>query len=410
MRSVLLLLVQATLAIHDHSGLVAVAVDHVGRTETNSTVGESSVLNFSTVGRLLRRDVKFSLAALPPDLETESRRVATLATGFVGVLVYMAVVVGLSSSEAKANSDEDRSLMSALPEAVPWMILSMSLSIFNKWIFLSSGGDFPFPMTLSCCHMGATTVSLHLLRLWRPQLFPHWKLNWELARIALLVGSLLAVSVVLSNSAAVLLSVAFVNMLKGGNPVVALFLSLVLGLALSKATQLLWPVLIIMTGAIATIHGELYLSHLGLALLVTAILVEQFRLIVFKSMMSGGHSLDPLSALALFAPVALCGTLPCAAYEWRHSAAASDASRSGAVQVAALALNAMVAVSLNIAYSRLLKVASPVTFTVFGTFKDVTTAGLSLLVVGGVVTPQQLCGYGVTLIGMVYYDRIKQSQ
>ncbi|CAJ1328136.1 unnamed protein product [Effrenium voratum] len=73
MRSVLLLLVQATLAIHDHSGLVAVAVDHVGRTETNSTVGESSVLNFSTVGRLLRRDVKFSLAALPPDLETESR-------------------------------------------------------------------------------------------------------------------------------------------------------------------------------------------------------------------------------------------------------------------------------------------------------------------------------------------------
>ena len=41
---------QATLAIHDHSGLVAVAVDHVGRTETNSTVGESSVLNFSTVG------------------------------------------------------------------------------------------------------------------------------------------------------------------------------------------------------------------------------------------------------------------------------------------------------------------------------------------------------------------------
>ena len=168
------------------------------------------------------------------------------------------------------------------------------------------GGNFPFPMTLSCCHMFATSVLLHLLRWAKPEVFPGLRhsLPWQRAlQVVLLVGrpgmswsesvcymgclsclvyliwcnmmwtqwlylqharischglawkktkttlctmwsvldfnwlhclssfhaalpaisqsfcrfegSLLAISVVLSNSAAVLLSVAFVNMLKG---------------------------------------------------------------------------------------------------------------------------------------------------------------------------------------------------
>ncbi|CAK9087878.1 Putative sugar phosphate/phosphate translocator, partial [Durusdinium trenchii] len=109
-------------------------------------------------------------------------------------------------------------------------------------------------------------------------------------------------------------------------------------------------------------------------------------------------------ALSLFAPVAFAFTAVAAACE-RQTPMAIDR-----VQGCALALNALVAVTLNIAYSRLLKVASPVTFTVFGTAKDVTTAGLSLDMVGGTITPLQLCGYATTLFGMVYYDRVKQLQ
>eukprot|EP00913_Durusdinium_trenchii_P034777 g32532.t1 len=244
------------------------------------------------------------------------------------------MLLGYLGFVAKSNDStksEDQSLLSAWPEAVPWMLLSMTLSIFNKWIFLPAGGNFPFPMTVSYVPLG---------------------------------GSLLAISVVLSNSAAVLLSVAFVNMLKGGNPVVALLLGLTLGTS-SCNWRMLCPVLVIMFGAVATVRGELSLSYLGLALLVTAIVVEQFRLVLFKSMKSeSGLSLDPLSALSLFAPVAFAFTAVAAACE-RQTPMAIDR-----VQGCALALNALVAVTLNIAYSRLLKVASPVTFTVFGTAKD----------------------------------------
>ena len=37
-------------------------------------------------------------------------------------------------------------------------------------IFIPEGANFPFPMTLSCCHMLATGLLLHLLRWARPRL------------------------------------------------------------------------------------------------------------------------------------------------------------------------------------------------------------------------------------------------
>jgi len=345
--------------------------------------------------------------------EPESRKLLFMASGASALVAYLGFLATEGGQSKTAESEEDRSLLGAWPEALQWMVLSMTLSIFNKWIFISDGANFPHPMTLSCCHMLATSVLLHSLRFVKPHLFPGLQTgreilkSWRLAKVVLLVGTLLSISVVLSNSAAVLLSVAFVNMLKGGNPVLALLLGLALGTA-SCTWQMLLPILVIMLGAVATIHGELSLSYLGLGLLVTAILIEQFRLVMFKSLMSeGGFSLDPLSALALFSPVASIFTF-LAAMVYEHGG--TGTLKIDLLQGAALALNSLVAVTLNIAYSRLLKVASPVTFTVFGTAKDVATAGLSLFIVGGTVTPQQLCGYGTTLLGMIYYDRVKQQR
>ncbi|CAK9107131.1 unnamed protein product [Durusdinium trenchii] len=425
----LLLLFQAVAAFHDHSEVSpkqTLVVNHAGQLLPQATAmprppASAMPAGHEALGRLVRpKD------ALSEESErSQLRRLSFMALGGAMLLGYLGFVAKSNDS----TKSEDQSLLSAWPEAVPWMLLSMTLSIFNKWIFLPAGGNFPFPMTVSCSHMLSTSMVLHLLRLWKPQLFPGLRgLNWRAALpVVLLVGSLLAISVVLSNSAAVLLSVAFVNMLKGGNPVVALLLGLTLGTS-SCNWRMLCPVLVIMFGAVATVRGELSLSYLGLALLVTAIVVEQFRLVLFKSMMSeSGLSLDPLSALSLFAPVAFAFTAVAAACE-RQTPMAIDR-----VQGCALALNALVAVTLNIAYSRLLplssakgwstcsplhafvmyqprKVASPVTFTVFGTAKDVTTAGLSLDMVGGTITPLQLCGYATTLFGMVYYDRVKQLQ
>eukprot|EP00439_Symbiodinium_sp_Y106_P061353 s1750_g9.t1 len=410
-------------ALHNHSERISIALSHDAT--FSQTGGSAQVAASNASSRLFRipdPGVNVTTAALGKSTATgtfqEKPRVPLRKLGLMSIAglvagYWMTVVAREGSSPSKDAPNkmgEDRSLWSATPEALPWMVLSMILSIFNKWIFIPSGADFPYPLTLSCCHMFTTSLVLHSLRLFKPSLFPGMaeglQSDWETFRAVGLVGGLLAVSVVLSNSAAMLLSVAFINMLKGGNSVFALALGLVIGTtSWSTALQLVWPVLIISIGAGATIHGELSLSHLGLGLLVVAILVEQFRLVLFKSMMSeSGLKLDPLSALSLFSPVAFLITAPFALSELRAALHVLDALRGSA-----LILNALTAVTLNVAYSRLLKVASPVTFTVFGTAKDVTTAALSLCIVGGIVTPQQLCGYAATLFGMLQYDRAKRQ-
>lgn len=411
-------LLPAVVAIHQgqghrghggHEGVSDVRVIDASASTSSKLSNHSrdAVLETPESSHLVRRE---HVAAVEP-----TRKLTYMALGATGLVGYLAFLASTSSSAASKEAEpEDRSLLGAWPTALQWMMLSMTLSIFNKWIFLPEGANFPFPMTLSCCHMLATGLLLQLLRWAQPQFFPglqgfdeNHERRRKLAKVVLLVGALLSVSVVLSNSAAMLLSVAFVNMLKSGNPVLALLLGLSLGTS-SCNWRMLCPLLMMMLGVLATIHGELFLSYLGLALLVMAILIEQFRLVIFKSLMSdSGFSLDPLSAVALFSPVAFIFTFAAAAtYEW-HSF--WTAGRMDVLQGSALVLNSLVAVTLNIAYSRLLKVASPVTFTVFGTAKDVATAGLSLTLVGGTVTTQQLCGYGTALVGMIYYDRVKRN-
>ena len=69
--------------------------------------------------------------------------------------------------------------------------------------------------------------------------------------------------------------IIFDPVFEGGNPVLALLLGLSLGTS-SCNWRMLCPLLMMMLGVLATIHGELSLSYLGLALLVMAILIEQF--------------------------------------------------------------------------------------------------------------------------------------
>ncbi|CAE7229990.1 unnamed protein product, partial [Symbiodinium microadriaticum] len=342
-------------ALHNHSERISIALGHDATfIQTGGSAPMVAASNASA--RFFRPQdpsVNITAAALgssektavlqeKPTVPLRKLGLMSIAGLVAGYWITVVAREGSSPSKDGPGTGEDRSLWSATPEALPWMVLSMVLSIFNKWIFIPSGADFPYPLTLSCCHMFTTSLVLHSLRLFKPSLFPGMseglRSDWQMFRAVALVGGLLAVSVVLSNSAAMLLSVAFINMLKGGNSVFALALGLVIGTtSWSTALQLGWPVLIISIGAAATIHGELYLSHLGLALLVVAILVEQFRLVLFKSMMSeSGLKLDPLSALSLFSPVAFLVTAPFALSELRAALHVLDALRGSALILNAL--------------------------------------------------------------------------
>jgi drug/metabolite transporter (DMT)-like permease len=163
-------------------------------------------------------------------------------------------------------------------------------------------------------------------------------------------------------------------------------------------------------GAVITCYGEVDVSIFGLICFIGGVFVEQLRLVLLKRLVSGNEFVwDPLSTVAVISPIALIViVVPALAIEGPYlpySRLSSDSELQRA-----LLINGLIAVSLNVSYVRLLDVISPVTFTVCGVGKDIVTAILSLFLVGGNMTPLQIFGYVMSLVGFAYYDYVKTKQ
>jgi hypothetical protein len=282
---------------------------------------------------------------------------------------------------------------------------------------IPDGANFGYPISVCVGHMLTTTAVVWLLRFAKPELFPglisiptHFIQTLALSVVA--IGTLGAVTLTFSNFSVQHLSVALINMLKSANPVYALCMALVLGTMDSRGSmkQVAVACLLMLGGAVITCYGEVDVSAFGLVCFIGGVFGEQIRLVLLKKVISDSNFLwDPLSTLAVVAPVALVVlSIAAAAIEGPrlpYSRLASDSQLQHA-----LLLNGLIAVALNVSYVRLLDVMSPVTFCVCGIGKDIVTAFASLSIVGGSITPLQVCGYVTSLTGFVYYDYVKTKQ
>jgi drug/metabolite transporter (DMT)-like permease len=330
-------------------------------------------------------------------LDDAPQRKKVLWGGTIAVIVYFIVVI-FGTSPGKVSNDADRSLRHSVVPAMCWMAFSFTLSIFNKWVMIPDGANFPHPITVCVGHMLTTTVVLWLMRFAKPALFPGLvsipaDLMRTLALSVFAVGALGAFSFTFSNFSVKHLSVALINMLKAANPCYALILAVLLGTMDSKGSmwQVSFASILMFGGAMITCYGEVGVSWFGLVCFIGGVFAEQVRLVLLKTLVSGNNfQWDPLSTVAVVSPIALVVlVIPAAAIEGPHlplSRLASDAQLQQA-----LLMNGLIAVALNVSYVRLLDVISPVTFTVCGVGKDIVTAFASLFIVGGTITPLQVC-------------------
>ena len=141
-------------ALHNHSERISIALSHDAT--FSQTGGSAQVAASNASSRLFRipdRGVNVTTAALGKSTATgtfqEKPRVPLRKLGLMSIAglvagYWMTVVAREGSSPSKDAPNkmgEDRSLWSATPEALPWMVLSMILSIFNKWIFIPHPGS-----------------------------------------------------------------------------------------------------------------------------------------------------------------------------------------------------------------------------------------------------------------------------
>merc|ERR1719271_432959 len=56
--------------------------------------------------------------------------------------------------------------------AIVYLSLSLGLTVFNKWIFIPEGGNFPFPLTLCFLHLLTTCIVLQVMQWTYPSAMP----------------------------------------------------------------------------------------------------------------------------------------------------------------------------------------------------------------------------------------------
>ncbi|KAL9026787.1 MAG: hypothetical protein Q9196_004598, partial [Gyalolechia fulgens] len=214
------------------------------------------------------------------------------------------------------------------------------------------------------------------------------------------IGVLYSLSLVCSNVPYLYLSVAFIQMLKGTAPV-AVFLALC-SLRLSTLTiRTTCDLLVIAFGIVLASLGEVRFHVNGFVYQIGAIVFEAYRLALTQKILSDEkYKMDPLVSLYYFAPcsagmIAAMGVLG----EWRTI----RWEELGDVGWWLWAANGIVAMGLNVAGVFLIGKTSSLVLTLCGVLKNIFIIGASVVIWDTVVTPMQILGNGIAMVGLLRY-------
>lgn len=268
--------------------------------------------------------------------------------------------------------------------------------------------DFPYPMFLTTYHMLLSTLMTRIMAsttTWLPGVAEK-KVNVQvLQRQIFPVALFFAASLVLSNKAYIFLSVSYIQMLKAFTPVAVLIFSSVLGLEKPTWLELL-IVVVICLGVAMTSIGEAAFSLIGFIFQSLAILFESSRL-VLTNMLLKSLKLDPLSSLYYIAPMSFFFIgISFLVFEYDHLPWERLREIDFLVMLAA---NGCVAFGLNVAVVMLISNTSALTLTLAGIFKDILLVVLSVAIFGSPVTPLQVFGYAVALLGLNLHKEYKKN-
>jgi len=230
------------------------------------------------------------------------------------------------------------------------------------------------------------------------------KFGWHIwVRNVLPIGILYAASLATSNLGAARLSVSFVQMIKALTPLVTLAVSVALKVEKSDRRQAL-IVGVMCAGVIVASYGEILWNTAGVMFQVTSVAAEGARLVVTQILLQQHlPKSNPLVSISIFAPPCFLLLLPIAlTFEGGAFAKVLDP----AIGIVIL-LNTLTAFVLNLAVVILVQKSSGLVLTLAGIVKDIALIVASIFIFANPVTPIQVVGYGLALLGLNMYNEYK---
>lgn len=306
-------------------------------------------------------------------------------------------------SDSKARNNTARTLRVLLLIAA-WMVISISLIMYNKWLLSYKNYRFPLAMTLS--HQFCTALLAHatcrLGFMTPPQLTPQ-QLQSRILPIALLF----AASIALSNLAVSYLTVPFMQMLKASIPTFSLVLGVLTGVE-AFDVKLLGCVLGIGAGVAVASVGELDFVPVGFAIAVLGLVTEAARLVLTQKLLQGQDiKFNAITGNYYTAPIAFLALAgPFLFFESSRWWAQVDVG----VMWPHIVANGCMAALLNVSVFVVLKETGAVTYGIAGQVKDWLNIFIAIPVFGTAVSGLQLKGYALAVAMVFYYKRVRESK
>jgi len=363
-----------------------------------------------------------ALPGLPPKkLTTEDRGMTATSLAFVNMpehfwsglcCIGICLIVLFLSKVRLDEKGEDLSFYQALPIAVLWSTLGITLILFNKFIFLPEGYgfDFPFTVFLMWWHALAGTIATNILRIARPSMMPavtEQSLSSKTYFINIFpIAFLQAAALAFGNTAYLHISVAYIQMVKNTTSAFVFMFSIMLGLEKGTMSNT-FAVMTVVTGLLMTTVGELDFAWLGFMFQMAGTVSDSLRLSLTKIILSSKHAvkMDPMSALYFFSPtVVLILSIPMYFVDFQ---------RLTLVKVwemkFVLLANAVLAFSLNMTSMFFMKRCGATTYALTGVLKDVALIILCCALFSHPMTFLQLLGFVISLFGFQLYNNLKSD-
>ncbi|CRG82737.1 putative transporter C22E12,01 [Talaromyces islandicus] len=380
------------------------------------------------VGSVDLTDDDMSLMSATEDMGLLSPRTHRRSSSLDSLVIY-------TKSFAHNMQDPDfvKNAVGIAVLVVLWHSFSMSISIYNKWMFSGETISFPFPLFMTCLHQAVqfalSALLLYLIPSLRPRRTtlppsavlpggdPHGEMSLTRFYLTHLVpcGVATALDIGLGNMSLRFSTLTFMTVCKSSVLIFILLFAFLF--RLEKISVRLVVIILCMTiGEMMMVLGEISFSTTGFSLVTASAFFSGFRwaltqLLILKHPATS----NPISMLFFLSPV-VCATLVPISLSIEDPTAIMNSLHAlshvwgGVRGLTLLLLPGVLAFCMVLAQFALLKRSSVVTLSVCGILKEVFIISAAGLVFGDQLTMVNICGVLVIVASVAAYNYTKLTR
>lgn len=298
---------------------------------------------------------------------------------------------------------------------VGYVVCSSGLIAYNKYLIHED--RFPYAICVVLMHAVFCSICSGVLFLVKPSLFPSLtdpekKVAVDASLIfkgALPIALLFSAQLVLSNTAYLHSSVAFLQMMKEANLVLVYVFSLMAALE-RFSWRSVGILAFIICATTLTIHGEMNFSMTGFMIQGISQLFECCKIVLQAMLLSSaGRKLDALTYVMLVMPLCaiILGIGICTLTAFPHSHFMTPQWHDLQQWWPHLLANACIAFALNVVIALFVKHSSAVAFILAGIVKDAMIVVAGGVLLREVITMVQYFGFAMQLFAIFFWSMFK---